>query len=502
QYFRHNKFSSFRRQLNLYGYRKVIKGPDAGAYMHPSFQRGRPDLLGEVKKGKVPHYEMHGVNEIHGQHFRHHPPGAKNKENAEQAKMVPAHMTANPHSSPVTPELHGGVGYPTPQGGPGMMGNPALTACAPAAGGGHMTPGTQAATAMSNMSLSPMPHASNAWSPQQPGQGVDALTLTPAFAGPGVGDGGDAASGPAGGGSGGSLNEKHLGMGKQGSGGSGGSGGGGTSSGGGGERTGMRMAYWEKSRKRRTLSAQLVFPVQPPNNTEAIEQPDPSLCDVMDVICQCMEVQSSSESQLSALSGCSFKKDYMRRSSISDLLNCMSWESALRGSGIFRESLAGTLDGTFMEEQGDTADSGGGGIPPTSAPTFGQQPSFDPTREPLGEDAGLMGGMMQPAVVASSPLSSVVAGAGAGAGAGISSSGQLEQGGDGNNNQRRRQHEGRPSFDPNRESSIAAGIRAATGKDPPRIPGGRGDVKGGTVAAAAGEAGGGGGGTRWFRRMR
>ncbi|CAN0219036.1 unnamed protein product, partial [Hapterophycus canaliculatus] len=97
QYFRHNKFSSFRRQLNLYGYRKVIKGPDAGAYMHPSFQRGRRDLLGEVKKGKVPHYDIHGVNEIHGQHFRHHPPGAKNKENTTQEKP---HMVRAPAPAP------------------------------------------------------------------------------------------------------------------------------------------------------------------------------------------------------------------------------------------------------------------------------------------------------------------------------------------------------------------------------------------------------------------
>lgn len=37
---------------------------------------------------QVPHYDIHGVNEIHGQHFRHHPPGAKNKENAGRGKAL------------------------------------------------------------------------------------------------------------------------------------------------------------------------------------------------------------------------------------------------------------------------------------------------------------------------------------------------------------------------------------------------------------------------------
>ena len=49
-YFRHDKYSSFQRQLNLYGFRKVVKGPDVGAYAHPLFLRGRLDLLPEVRR--------------------------------------------------------------------------------------------------------------------------------------------------------------------------------------------------------------------------------------------------------------------------------------------------------------------------------------------------------------------------------------------------------------------------------------------------------------------
>ena len=44
-----NKFSSFQRQLNLYGFRKVVKGRESGCYMHPSFLRDSPEKLTEVR---------------------------------------------------------------------------------------------------------------------------------------------------------------------------------------------------------------------------------------------------------------------------------------------------------------------------------------------------------------------------------------------------------------------------------------------------------------------
>jgi len=50
KYFRTSKFSSFQRNLNLYGFSKVRRGPDTDMYAHPAFVRGQPESLSHLRK--------------------------------------------------------------------------------------------------------------------------------------------------------------------------------------------------------------------------------------------------------------------------------------------------------------------------------------------------------------------------------------------------------------------------------------------------------------------
>ncbi len=53
RFFQQNKYQSFQRQLNLYGFRRITKGPDRGGYYHELFLRNREFLCCKMKRTKV-----------------------------------------------------------------------------------------------------------------------------------------------------------------------------------------------------------------------------------------------------------------------------------------------------------------------------------------------------------------------------------------------------------------------------------------------------------------
>ena len=52
-YFRQSRLSSFKRQLNLYGFELINSGPARGAYYHELFQRDQPDLCRRMRRVAV-----------------------------------------------------------------------------------------------------------------------------------------------------------------------------------------------------------------------------------------------------------------------------------------------------------------------------------------------------------------------------------------------------------------------------------------------------------------
>ena len=52
-YFRQSHYKSFQRQLNLWGFERVGRGPEVGAYYHKHFLKGQPSLCGFMTRQKI-----------------------------------------------------------------------------------------------------------------------------------------------------------------------------------------------------------------------------------------------------------------------------------------------------------------------------------------------------------------------------------------------------------------------------------------------------------------
>jgi HSF-type DNA-binding len=52
-YFKQSKLPSFQRQLNLYGFQRLTKGPDKGGYYHELFLRGKIFLAERIRRMRI-----------------------------------------------------------------------------------------------------------------------------------------------------------------------------------------------------------------------------------------------------------------------------------------------------------------------------------------------------------------------------------------------------------------------------------------------------------------
>jgi hypothetical protein len=99
-YFKQSKITSFQRQLNVYGFRRIVFGRDAGAYHHDCFLRSKRDLAFQITRVGIKNTGLRSTYL-----FQEEEPDFYSMTPIETSRLHPSHKetrSAEPNASPLT----------------------------------------------------------------------------------------------------------------------------------------------------------------------------------------------------------------------------------------------------------------------------------------------------------------------------------------------------------------------------------------------------------------